>query len=480
MKQKGRSKYTEVYFGSQVKNYSHSTGKSFLLLPAVKRQIPKTSKGKLLDVGCGPGDMYHVAREKGYQYYGIDLSTEMLQTAQQKYPGGIFKLADATKFAHLFKEKFGIVLSIMVLPCFRSKAKLYKSLVEMKKLLTPEGKIILGLGHSCFDPYMQKYIFKNKNVETNFKGYFSSGDEFSVKKNLNKGVMVFNDHHWPISDYISAINKAGLRLSFFDECRILTDKNIKWNSDFTKQRLLIPTYMVLTCKKQKSYSPSKYKMIFFDMEGVLVKAARSKEASDKIGASAWTAVYRSLGVMPERKKLRKKFENGTFSSYMDWTDAACDLLKSHNLTKNKFKKLIKDQKYIEGAKETIRELKKRGFKIGLITGSFTMLAQRVKKELGIDEVRAHCDLKFDGQGKLQDWKLMPCDYEGKVSAFKEIANKYGIKTSECVYVGDEVNDILLFQKAGFSIAFNCKKDLARRAANAVVDKRDLRSILPLL
>lgn len=112
---------------------------------------------------------------------------------------------------------------------------------------------------------------------------------------------------------------------------------------------------------------------------------------------------------------------------------------------------------MEGAKETIAELKTRGFKTAVITGSFTALAERVKNELDIDDAIAHCNLKFDDEGKLKNWELIPCDYEGKVDAFIKLAEKHQAKTTECVYVGDEVNDIPLFQKAGFSIAFNCKK-----------------------
>ncbi|OGM12742.1 hypothetical protein A2V80_03795 [Candidatus Woesebacteria bacterium RBG_16_39_8b] len=72
---------------------------------------------------------------------------------------------------------------------------------------------------------------------------------------------------------------------------------------------------------------------------------------------------------------------------------------------------------------------------------------------------------------------MPCDYEGKVDSFLQMAEKDEVKPSECVFVGDEVNDIPIFRKVGLSIAFNCSKQEVKDAADIVVDGNDLRLIL---
>jgi len=60
----------------------------------------------------------------------------------------------------------------------------------------------------------------------------------------------------------------------------------------------------------------------------------------------------------------------------------------------------------------------------------------------------------------------------------QISKKYGIDSSECVYVGDEVNDVPVFGKTGLSIAFNCSKQKVKDAADIVIDGNDLRLILP--
>ncbi len=218
-------------------------------------------------------------------------------------------------------------------------------------------------------------------------------------------------------------------------------------------------------------------MIFFDMDGVLIDVSDYQESGSKVGVSTWHAVFDSLGILNEHQRLKEMFKSGEFPSYMEWTDEACKVLKERGLTKKKFLETINDRPLMKGAKDTISELRKLGYKTAVITGSFSALAERVQRELVIDDTAAHCHLEFDGDGRLEGWNLLPCDYEGKVNAFLQMAEKDGVAESECVYVGDEVNDIPIFQKIGLSIAFNCNKQEVRNEADVIVGGNDLRSIL---
>jgi len=216
------------------------------------------------------------------------------------------------------------------------------------------------------------------------------------------------------------------------------------------------------------------------MDGVLVDVSNYQESGSKVGVSTWHSVFDSLGIINEHKRLKEKFKAGKFPSYMEWTDEACKVLKSYGLTREKLSEIINRQPLMRGAKETVLELKKRGYKTAVITGSFSTLAERVQRELGIDDAVAHCNLEFDGKGRLAGWKLLLCDYEGKVDAFLQMAEKDGVKPSECVFVGDEVNDIPIFRKVGLSIAFNCSKQEVKNEADIVVDGNDLKLILSSL
>ena len=219
------------------------------------------------------------------------------------------------------------------------------------------------------------------------------------------------------------------------------------------------------------------KLIFFDMDGVLFDVAGYNENGKKVAISTWNAVFDKIGIYHEHERLKEMFIKGIFSSYMEWTDEACKVLQKHGLTKEKFMKIINSRTLMDGAKETLSELKKKGYKTALITGSFRALADRAKELLGLDEIIAHCALFFDENGHLKEWKLIPCDFEGKVEYFNKLATKLNLSPQECACVGDEVNDIPIFKKAGLSIAFNCHKEKVKKVAQIVIDKKDLKEIL---
>jgi len=221
----------------------------------------------------------------------------------------------------------------------------------------------------------------------------------------------------------------------------------------------------------------KIKMIFFDMNGVLFDVTGYNENGKKVATSTWNAVFDQLGIYQEHERLKKMFSRGDFSSYMGWTDEACKVLQKYGLTKDKFTKIINGRSLMNGAKETLSELKKRGYKTAVITGGFKALAYRAQKLLGLDYAIGHCELIFDSKGNLNEWRLVPCDFEGKIEYFKKIAKQFGLTLLECAYIGDEVNDIPLFKKAGLSIAFNCSKEKVKYSTHIIVDKKDLKEIL---
>ncbi|NVM18812.1 MAG: HAD hydrolase family protein [Candidatus Lokiarchaeota archaeon] len=117
--------------------------------------------------------------------------------------------------------------------------------------------------------------------------------------------------------------------------------------------------------------------------------------------------------------------------------------------------------------------------------SFYRLAQRAKNELDeVDHVRAQCRLIFDDKGLLKSWELSKTDYKHKKEIMEELALKEGIidknghpNLSQCVYVGDDVNDLEAFEAAGLAIAFNSHKSIVKKAADIIIIGGDLTEIL---
>lgn len=235
------------YYGEGSKIYGQTRGKQLLLMPALKRCLPTASKGaKLLDVGCGTGDLYSLVLEKGYHYCGIDISRDMISVARIRFPNTEFVVADACFLSQAHQDTYDVVLLTMLFPALDSKEDIIKILQECSKVLADDGKIFVSVTHPSFDHYMQKHLFKRDDIETNFKGYFHSGTPLVIHQTINEQPFIFNDFHWTMSDYISAIQAAGLYLQALDECpgvsKNMSEDDLLWAT----KRDSFPTYLVMT------------------------------------------------------------------------------------------------------------------------------------------------------------------------------------------------------------------------------------------
>lgn len=237
------------YIGETAMSYSQTRGKMGLLIPALKRVIPKTIKNEasLLDIACGIGDLSTIALEKGYQYFGLDISEDMIKRAAQEYPSNNYAISSSTNFAPKYKQKFDLVLISMLFTDLGNKEDIYKTLNECKKVLKKDGIIVIGTVHPSFDRYMQAGVLGRKGDKVEFKNYYSSGDKFYIQHAFNEKPYVFEDHHWTLTDYMDCIKKAGLSVTDIDECPP-DEKTQGLDKDFFIERRKFPTYIVLICK----------------------------------------------------------------------------------------------------------------------------------------------------------------------------------------------------------------------------------------
>ncbi len=226
--------------------------------------------------------------------------------------------------------------------------------------------------------------------------------------------------------------------------------------------------------------PSQYKIIIFDMDGVIFEKPSLSRKDDIVGSSSWDVIFDNMGIYDLHERLRDIYVRKGFRSYMDWSDAACCVLKAKGLDSKTFNSMVESRDFVPGAKETFAALKEAGMLTGIVSGSFDALVQRARTELGIKYTLAHCDLEFDTKGGMQNWRLLATDYKDKIKFVKYIAQINKISMKECVYVGDDVNDLPVFQRVGLSIAFNCTKREVLEKAGVVAKEKNLSAILPHL
>jgi phosphoserine phosphatase len=203
------------------------------------------------------------------------------------------------------------------------------------------------------------------------------------------------------------------------------------------------------------------KLITFDLDNVLIDG----EAIDEIG--------KLMGVEAKISEITKKAMEGD----LDFETALKErvaLLKGASV--ENIKEVVSKIPLMKGAEETIAELKKRGYKIATITGSFEIIASRMKNDLGLDY--AFSNVLHEEEGKLTGKVSGPLVKGSKAEVLKEIMEMEKVKAEESAAVGDGANDVSMLEEAGLGIAFNAKPVLKEKA-DVVVEKRDLRELLKI-
>ncbi len=212
----------------------------------------------------------------------------------------------------------------------------------------------------------------------------------------------------------------------------------------------------------------KYKLVCFDLDGTLI---------DNVKFS-WQIFHDYFQTDAHRREdARSKFFNGSIS-YAEWAEHDMGMWKEKNAKKAEFFKAISHLKLMEGAMETLTELKKSGLKLAIISGSINILLEKFIPDY--DDLFNDVFLSkiyFDGDGSISRIEATEYDVEKKAEALRLIARRERISTKECVFVGDYLNDIKVMEEAGLGIAFNCQEEKLKQVADVVIDKKDLREVL---
>jgi phosphoserine phosphatase len=212
----------------------------------------------------------------------------------------------------------------------------------------------------------------------------------------------------------------------------------------------------------------KYKLVCFDVDGTLV---------DNVKFS-WQVFHDYFQTdKHKRDDARNRFMNGKMS-YLEWAEHDINMWKEKNAKKDDFLKAMEDLKLMNGAMETLMELKKNKLKLAVISGSLNILLEKFipNYEEIFDDVFLS-RIYFDEKGNIV--KIVPTEFDmiKKAEALRKIAERENISLKECVFIGDYLNDRRVIREAGLGIAFNCQHDELKQVADVVIEKKDLREVL---
>ena len=143
-----------------------------------------------------------------------------------------------------------------------------------------------------------------------------------------------------------------------------------------------------------------------------------------------------------------------------------------------FDKVFNSIHLSQNVQEFISILQKHGVQVGLVSGGFTPIVERLAKSLGIAHFSANQLEVKDGllTGKLVGQIISP---EVKKETLEKWREKLKLPKDRTIAIGDGANDLFMLKSAGLGIAF-CAEEVLKKEISNHVDKRDFLEVLPLI
>jgi len=205
------------------------------------------------------------------------------------------------------------------------------------------------------------------------------------------------------------------------------------------------------------------RMVVLDMDSTLIQSEVIDEFARELG------VYDAVAAVTE-DAMRGKLD------FDESLRLRCAKLRG--LTAEQIDRVFNRIELTPGASDLIRVLKQLGYKTALISGGFTVIAERFRARLGIDFVYANV---LEMEKGVATGRVLPpiVNAQRKADLLDLIAQQERIHLDQVIAVGDGANDLLMLERAGLGIAFNAKP-VVREQADLALSQKSLRSILYLL
>ncbi len=206
------------------------------------------------------------------------------------------------------------------------------------------------------------------------------------------------------------------------------------------------------------------RLAIFDLDGTL------KEARDP-----YVYLHSRLGTLAASEAF---FADGFAGkiSYAEWLRLDAALWKGTPVAT--LQALFRENRYLPGAEETVRALKRQGVRLALVSTGIQIHAEMVAQELGFD--RVFCNYVYATDGILNGETRVGVPEGGKGAIVDALLAEFGVAPSEALAVGDTRSDADMFRRVGVSVAVCPNHEAARQAASLVLEQPDLTPIVPWL
>ena len=214
---------------------------------------------------------------------------------------------------------------------------------------------------------------------------------------------------------------------------------------------------------EKRMAPADMRLIVMDIDSTLI----NEEVIDLLGEEA--------GVGERVADITERAMRGE----LDFAQALHERVSLlTGLDDSVFQRTFDRVTFTPGAHELIDEAHARGWKVGVVSGGFHEVADRIVSAANIDYCLANRLESKDGKltGNLAADIVTK---DRKLQALRTWSCNLGLPMAQTVAMGDGANDIPMIQAAGTGIAF-CAKPKTAAAAPYRIDERNLALALDII
>ncbi|ORO75544.1 phosphoserine phosphatase SerB [Streptococcus oralis] len=132
----------------------------------------------------------------------------------------------------------------------------------------------------------------------------------------------------------------------------------------------------------------------------------------------------------------------------------------------------------KNAQEFISVLQKKGILVGLVSGGFAPIVERLAESLGISYFSAN---QLEVRDDFLTGKLVGeiVTAQEKQAALEKWRKELKLPKERTIAIGDGANDLFMLKSAGHGIAF-CAKEVVKTEIASHIDTRDFLEVLPLI
>lgn len=188
-----------------------------IFLPLIKNYLKDREDLKILDFGCGTGELTYEISKMGFETLGLDISAHSIVLANEYFKSDNLKFHCSTLDKLDFQEHFSLVIANMVL---MDAKELNENLFLLNQCLKADGSLLVMITHPCFWPIYWDYY-----ADPDFN-YFHETKIVRTYKNKNRIFEGFETTHFhrPIGFYLKAFINNHFEITDVKELRNKTDK----------------------------------------------------------------------------------------------------------------------------------------------------------------------------------------------------------------------------------------------------------------